>query len=190
MAKIAIVFFSAQGHTKQMAEAVAAGAKTVGAEVTLVEVAGKDITEGRYKSPDDFKACNEADAIIFGTPTYMGNISSQIKAFIDGAGGIWFAQGWKNKIAAGFTHSGSLSGDKLNTLQSLMTVALQHGMIWVGQAEMPAGDRPDQINRLGSFSGAMGRTSQGTADVPSGDITTARLLGGRVAEIAAKLVGK
>jgi NAD(P)H dehydrogenase (quinone) len=71
-------------------------------------------------------------SLIFGSPTYMGGVASQLKAFIDAASGIWFAQGWKNKIAGGFTHSGSPSGDKQGTLLYLAINAAQHSMIWVG----------------------------------------------------------
>ncbi len=91
---------------------------------------------------------NAADAIVFGTPTYMGGYAGQFKAFIDACGGIWYQQGWKDKIAAGFTHSQGLSGDKLNTLSGLMINGMQHGMIWVGTGVTPEGATPDKTKQV------------------------------------------
>lgn len=187
MPTVAIVYFSAQGHTHQIAEAVAEGAKGVaGTTVELVRIVGTDLTEGRWKNPAALATLAAADAIIFGTPTYMGGYSAQVKAFIDAASEVWMKLGWKDKLAAGFTHSGGLSGDKLNTLQSLWINAMQHGMVWVGQAEMVEGAGPDKVNRLSAFSGVMAQTDWGQDKVNDGDRKTAAILGTRVAEAAAR----
>jgi NAD(P)H dehydrogenase (quinone) len=187
MTKIAIVYFSATGHTQQVAEAVAEGAKSVaGTEVKLLRILGEDIHEGRWKNDSIIAALNEADAIVFGTPTYMGGYAAQFKNFIDGCGGIWYQQGWKNKIGAGFTHSQGLSGDKLNTLAGLMINGMQHGMIWVGTGITPQGATPDKINRLSSYSGAMAQSNIDQPNIGPGDRETAVLLGQRVAETAVR----
>lgn len=187
MPTIAIVYFSAQGHTHQIAEAVAEGAKGVpGTTVEMLRLVGSDITEGRWKNPTVFAKLASADAIIFGTPTYMGGYSAQMKTFIDAASVIWAQLGWKDKIAAGFTHSVGLSGDKLNTLASLWVNAMQHGMIWVGLGELVEGTTPDKINRLSSYGGAMAQTDMGQERVNDGDRKTAAILGKRVAETAAR----
>jgi NAD(P)H dehydrogenase (quinone) len=184
MPKIAIVYYSAQGHTHTVAEAVQAGAASVaGTTVDLIRIQDSEIQNGRWKNDAAVTTLNAADAIIFGTPTYMGGVSAQVKAFIDGCGGIWYQQLWKNKIAAGFTHSQGLSGDKLNSLQSLFINAMQHSMIWVGLGQMVQGPAPENINRLASFSGAMAATYPAENPVSSGDVETARLLGVRVAEV-------
>jgi NAD(P)H dehydrogenase (quinone) len=132
-------------------------------------------------------ALNEADAIMFGCPTYMGGVSAQFKTFIDAASKVWFKQGWKNKLAAGFTNSGSPSGDKRATLQSLFINAMQHSMIWVGLGAMNeakgAGDT-EAINRIGSYVGAMAQSPQGEASPLDADLRTAEVLGKRVAEAA------
>jgi len=121
MPTVAIVYFSAQGHTKQVAEAVAEGAhKVAGTTATLYAIVGADIAEGRYKNDVIMKSLEVADAIVFGTPTYMGGYAAQFKAFIDAASGAWMKQLWKDKVGAAFTHSSGLSGDKLNTLVSLI----------------------------------------------------------------------
>lgn len=74
---------------------------------------------------------DQADAITFGCPTYMGNMSAGMKSFIEAAAKKWFTLAWKDKIAGAFTNSSSFSGDKLNTLVGLVINAMQHGMIYV-----------------------------------------------------------
>lgn len=178
---IVVVYHSGYGHTAKVAAAVAEGA-----QAKLISVDG--ISEA------DWAALDAADAIIFGSPTYMGNVSAQFKGFMDAASRRWMSQAWKNKIAAGFTNSMSYSGDKYATLMALVTNAMQHGMIWVGQAEMAPSlkgtDVPDvtAINRVGSFIGLMTQANNDSAEVtpPSGDIETARLFGARVATITAQ----
>jgi NAD(P)H dehydrogenase (quinone) len=127
----------------------------------------------------------------------MGGVSAKYKEFIDQGSKRWLSQTWKNKIAAGFTNSGSYSGDKLNTLFQLHINAMQHGMIWVGLGLLPANakgvDGPDsnQINRVGSYMGlaTQANTSEG-ADIapPKGDLDTAKMFGQRVAIITRQFV--
>ncbi|MBA4150812.1 MAG: flavodoxin family protein [Verrucomicrobia bacterium] len=188
MKQIAIVYFSGSGHTQLMAEAAHRGASSI-TDVTaeLLPVDGRDIVGGRFQNEALLQKLKQADAIIFGTPTYMGGVAAQFKAFVDATGGIWFAQEWKNKIAAGFTHSGSLSGDKLSTLQYLSLFAAQHGMVWIGNAHH---NSIDGMNRLGSYLGVMGATAQPTGTVPevnAGDIATMEALGRRVGNLSQEL---
>jgi NAD(P)H dehydrogenase (quinone) len=189
MPTVAVVYYSAQGHTHAIAEAVAEGARGVaGTTVVLHRLQDADIQNGRWKNDAVIKDISAADAIIFGTPTYMGGYSAQMKAFIDACGGIWFKQGWKDKLAAGFTHSQGLSGDKLNTLQGLVINAMQHSMLWIGPGLLVEGTDPTNVNRLSSYTGAMAQTFPGDAPVNDGDKKTAGLLGKRVAEAAARWV--
>jgi NAD(P)H dehydrogenase (quinone) len=189
MPTVAVVYFSAQGHTHQLAAAVAAGARAVpGTAVELVRIVGGDITEGRWKNPTALATLAAADAIVFGTPTYMGGYAAQMKAFLDAASEVWMRQGWKDKLAAGFTHSQNLSGDKVATLQQLWVNAMQHSMIWVSPGQMVEGFDPAQVNRLGGYSGAMAQTPWGQDAVSDGDRKTAEGLGRRVAEAAARWV--
>jgi NAD(P)H dehydrogenase (quinone) len=186
MPSVAVVYFSAQGHTQQLAEAVAEGAKSVaGTTASLHAIVGTDIQEGRWSNKQILEALSAADAIVFGTPTYMGGYAAQFKTFIDGASVVWFQQGWKNKIAAGFTHSQGLSGDKLDTLFGLMVNAMQHGMIWIGTGTLPNGNSPENVNRLSSYCGVMAQSNMDQPRVSSGDRQTAVILGQRVAEFAA-----
>ena len=177
MAKVAVVFHSGYGHTQRVAQFVAEGA---GAELITIDANG-DITDAQWATLD------AADAVIFGSPTYMGMASWQFKKFADATSKRWFTSAWKDKVAGGFTISASPSGDKLSTIQYFITLSQQHGMIWVGQPAMNDGT----INRIGSNSGVMaqvGPTSP-AEDIPQGDLDTAKAYGERVAAVAAKLRG-
>ncbi len=187
MPAVAVVYYSATGHTHELAVAVGEGAASVaGTTVELVRLLDSDIQNGRWKNDEQLAKLNAADAIVFGSPTYMGGYSAQLKAFIDACSGVWYHQGWKDKIAAGFTHSQGLSGDKLNTLQGLVVNAMQHSMVWVGTGVLVEGPAPENVNRLSSYTGAMAQTYPGDAPVNGGDRKTAVALGKRVAEAAAR----
>lgn len=182
MTKVSIVYFSGQGHTHLMAEAVAAGVNRVeGATAELVRITGDQIVEGRCQNQEALDKLSKSDAIVFGSPTYMGGVAAQFKAFIDAASSVWFVQGWKDKIAGGFTHSGSYSGDKQGTLLYLAINAAQHSMIWIGNAEPNDGT----VNRLGSYLGVMGQSQVDMSGAPAtldpGDRKTAELYGERIA---------
>ena len=177
MTKTAVVYHSGYGHTQRVAEFVAEGAQ---AELIAIDADG-NITEAQWEALD------AADAIIFGSPTYMGMASWQFKKFADASSKRWFGSAWRDKVAAGFTISASPSGDKLSTIQYFITLAMQQGMIWVGQPDMNDGNN----NRLGSNSGVMsqvGPTSP-AADIPQGDLDMATAYGARVAKIAGQLRG-
>ena len=187
MSKIAIVYFSGMGHTHLMAEAVAAGAKKVtDCTVELLRITGEQITDGRWQDDAMIETLNQSDAIIFGSPTYMGGVTGQFKAFIDGAG-VWFEQKWKDKIAGGFTHSSSPSGDKQGTLLYLVTHAAQQSMIWVSIGDLPSSyqGKDDGVNRLGGFLGVMGQSALDMSgkppEVDPGDALTAERYGERIA---------
>ena len=188
MPTVSVIYFSGSGHTTKLAEAVNKGAASVaGVKTNLISISGDDIEKGRYKNDAVFAQLDASDAIIFGSATYMGGPAAQFKAFADATAGKWFTSAWRDKIAAGFTVSMSPSGDKLSTLHYFFTLAMQQGMIWIGQPEMPL--QPNGVNRLGSNSGAMGQAGQESPDVaPSeGDKLTGEILGKRVAEYAVKL---
>ncbi len=182
MSAIVIVFHSGYGHTAQVAQAVAEGS---GGTLLAIDAQGK-LPEGGWEQ------LAAAKAIVFGSPTYMGSVSWQFKKFADETSKVWGGQGWKNKLAAGFTNSATMNGDKLSTLHYLITLSLQHSMLWVGTGLMPSNSKAstrDDINYVGSTSGLMTTTpSDATADemVP-GDIATAKAFGARVADALALL---
>ena len=150
MSKVAVIHHSGFGHTAKQAESVAEGAKSLaGTEVKVVKVEDFE-TEAAF--------IDAADAIIFGSPTYMGGVSGPFKTWMDATSQRWYRCAWKNKLAAGFTNSASQSGDKLNTLIHLAIFAAQHGMIWVGLDVLGGKNSStgsvEDINRLGSYLGA------------------------------------
>lgn len=189
MATISIIYFTGSGHTAKLAEAVGKGAASVeGVKAQLFSISGDEIVRGRYKNDDVMAALDASDAIIFGSPTYMGGPAAQFKAFADATVGAWSAQKWRDKLAAGFTVSGAPSGDKLGTLQYFHTLAMEHGMIWIGLGETPM--QPNGVNRLGSWIGAMGlaQPDESPEDAPnSDDKLTGELLGKRVARFTLRL---
>jgi NAD(P)H dehydrogenase (quinone) len=187
MTRIAIVYHSGYGHTRKQAEAVLNGAGAVqGVEARLLAVA--DLSDPESEA---WSTLDRADAIVLGAPTYMGGPSAAFKGFLDATSGRWAEQRWKDKLAAGFTNSAGMNGDKLATLQQLSLFAMQHGMVWIGLGLLPGNHTstgsPDDLNRLAGFLGAM---AQSNADAPAelapprADRATAEHLGRRVAEAA------
>jgi len=182
MSTIAIVYHSGYGHNQAIAEAVAKGAEAVpGTKVSLVPVAEAEARESELDA---------ADAIIFGSPTYMGGISAAFAKFKDWTSKRWMARAWQDKLAAGFTVSASWGGDKQNTLYQLLTLAQQHGMVWVGLGLAPGNNHSkgstDDLNRTGASIGLMAQAhgDQGVEGIGASEFRTAELLGKRVGEAA------
>lgn len=182
MSDIVVVYHSGYGHTKKIAEAVAAGAR---ARLVPVDQEGN-------VPPGAWDTLAAADAIIFGSPTYMANVSWQFKKFIDESSKAWAAGTWKDKLAAGFTNSGGMNGDKASTISALFTMAQQHGMLWVGTGMMPSNkkdSRRDDINYVAAFAGLATTTpvDASVEEMARGDLETAHLFGQRVQVQAARL---
>jgi multimeric flavodoxin WrbA len=183
MTQVSIVYHSGYGHTAEQAKAVARGVeKVAGVELHIFTA---------EEAQQQWDALKASDAIIFGSPTYMGSASAAFKAFMEASSEKWYVREWKDKIAAGFTTSASQSGDKLNTLIQLAVFAAQHGMIWVGQDLLPGNNNSkgsvNDLNRLGGFLGALAQANadQGPEFGPiQSDLLTAEHLGERVATIA------
>lgn len=185
MTIVSIVYDSKRGHTKKLAEAVLKGVMSV------------ENVDGHIFSADEamseFDILNKSDAIIFGSPTFMGTISAKMKEFMDSTSKVWYKQAWKDKLAAGFVNSGWPSGDKLNTMNQLSIFAAQHGMIWVSLGMLPGDLQREacELNRLGSFLGAMSCSpAKESCEVapPECDLQTAEFLGKRVSDLAKKFI--
>lgn len=171
--QIVVLYHSGYGHTEQVAQHIVKGAASVaGIEPQLMSV-----------SELDWAVLAQADTLIFGAPTYMGSVSAAFKQFMDDSSKIWFQLGWQDKLAAGFTNSGALSGDKQVALQQLQTFAAQHGMHWLSFPLQPTGTGPQDLNRLGANSGLMTQSDNESADItpPSGDRLTAEHFGRHIA---------
>lgn len=185
---IGVVYHSARGHTRRQAEAVREGVTEAGAHCLFLDVS---------EAADRWDDLARADGIIFGAPTFMGNVSAEFKAFQDATSTAVLARGflWKDKLAAGFTNSGSQSGDKLVALMAMAVFAAQHGMHWINPALPPANNSSrgsvEDLNRLGFWLGAAAQSNvdQGPdLAPPDSDLRTARHLGRRVAEVAGQLL--
>ncbi|EPS8830319.1 flavodoxin family protein [Vibrio parahaemolyticus] len=190
MSKIAIIYFSKTDVTGQLARAIAAGVEQQSikqqgeCEILSHRIEGSEIIEGRFVNPNLMDELAEYDAIIFGSPTYMGGVAAQFKAFADASSESWYHQKWANKVAAGFTSGGALNGDQSCTLQYLQTFAYQHGMMWVGLDKI-SNSGEQNLNRYGVQGGIV---AQGGADgqLHASDVATAEYLGKRVAMLVDK----
>ncbi|WP_375547589.1 flavodoxin family protein [Oceanicaulis alexandrii] len=185
--QIAIAYHTGYGHTRVLAEAVAQGVeRQSGARAELIDVT--DMNAERWA------ILAVSDAIIFGSPTYMGAVSGPFKTFMDQTSAIWLARGWADKLAAGFTVSSSQAGDKFATLSQLATLAAQHGMLWVSLNQLPGNNSStasvDDLNRIGGSLGAMAQANNDQGPdlaPPAADRETAARLGARVAELAQRM---
>ncbi len=173
---ISIVFHSGYGHTRRVAEAVASGS---GGQLLEINAEGE-------LPANAWEQLARARLVVFGSPTYMGSVSWQFKRFADATSAVWAQQGWKDKLAAAFTNSAGIGGDKASTLGTLFTLSQQHGMVWVGTGMMPANTKAstrDDVNYLASFSGLATATPADASvdEMPPGDLRTATLFGERLA---------
>src|SRR5918996_360654 len=159
LVRVAVVFHSGTGHTRVQAEAVHRGAARVtGVAAELIAV---DEVESRWQSLDG------ADAIVFGTPTYMAGPSASFKAFLDATAPRWQEQRWRNKLAAGFTNSAGMNGDKLATLQALALFAMaasgsaqRGGVTWTtASPPSPSCSAPTSTDSTTATRGACARCS-------------------------------
>jgi multimeric flavodoxin WrbA len=179
---ISIVYHSGQGHTKQIAEILAENLQSELSRVHLISV---------DEVKEQFDLLHQSDTIVFGSPTYFGNVSAGFKQFMELTGGFWYNQVWKDKLATAFTVSSSRSGDKLNTLISLALFAAQHSMQWISQGIMPRycnNEQTDGQNRIGSYLGLMIQSDNAREINPPhpGDILTTELFAKRILEVTLK----
>lgn len=195
-AKVAVIYYSATGNVYKLAQAIEEGAKEAGAEVRLRKVhelapeeaiksnqgwydhalMTEDVPEAQL---DDLEW---ADAYIFGTPTRFGNVSAQLKQFIDTAGGLWFQGKLADKVVSGFTSASNANGGQESTLLSMYNVFMHWGSIIV-----PNGYTDQSIFAAGG--NPYGTSSTGTDEGPTEEeLAVARYQGRRIAEKAQALV--
>ena len=158
--------------------------------VHLFEISDDDFSGSRWNNDQMMAVLDESDAIIMGSPTFMGTVSTQLKAFMEATVTRYLPETWKDKIAAGFTVSGGIAGDKFNTLSTISTFAMQHGMIWVGLGSNPF-NSDEGINETGHYYGATGRAEldDDPLDAPTRpQLKAGEQLGKRVAEYVVRLV--
>jgi len=184
--QLVIAYHSGFGHTATLADAVASGACAAGAAMRLVAV--------DRMADSDWDALDDSDGIIFGSATYMGNVSAAFQTFAERTGRRCLDGTWRDKVAAGFTNSGAKSGDKQSALFSLAVFAAQYHMHWVnlglGAGWNSADGSIDDLNRLGFWLGAGAQTDvdANPDQVHPSDVRTCEHLGSRVARVTAELL--
>lgn len=185
MLSVAVIYYSQQGATHSLCEALCLGIKDVsGVLAKSFRIVGKDIQNGRFVNDEPLELVDACDAVVFGSPTYMGGPAAQFKAFADASSDRWESQTWSNKIAAGFTCGSSPSGDQMATLQYFSILAAQHGMHWVNLNAIGHSGN-NGLNRLGM---QLGGSAWVTTDlIDASDLATMRYLGKRVALTTLKL---
>ncbi|SFI18598.1 NAD(P)H:quinone oxidoreductase [Modicisalibacter xianhensis] len=201
MSRVLIVYYSSYGHIETMAKAVAEGARSVsGTEVDIrrvAELVPDEVAEkSGYKLDQDAPLLDNPnelanyDAIIIGTPTRYGNMTSQMRNFWDKTGGIWAQGKLVGKVGSAFTSTASQHGGQETTLTSIHTMLFHMGMVVVGV--------PYSCAALTELSEVSGGTPYGATTIAGGDgsrqpseneLTIARFQGEHVAGIAAKLKG-
>ncbi|PID64215.1 MAG: flavodoxin, partial [Gammaproteobacteria bacterium] len=146
--QIGVVYFSKTGHTEQLAKAIIKGIQNT-SDIAIIEhnIRDDEIVNGRFCNELLFQQLTDCDAITFGSPTYMGSVAAQFKAFLDSSSDLWEKQLWADKWAVGFTCGAGLNGEQTCTLQTLFTFASQHGMLWLGLDKPSLGK--EKLNRMG-----------------------------------------
>lgn len=199
MTKVLVLYYSTYGHIESMAEAVAAGAREAGAEVDVKrvpETVPEEIARANHFRLDQaapvatIAELENYDAIVIGTGTRFGRLSSQMAAFLDQAGGLWARGALNGKVGAAFTSTGSQHGGQETTLFSLITNLLHFGMTIVGLDYGFAGQMGHDKVRGGAPYGATTIAGgDGSRQPDEDELAGARYLGSRVARTAAKLFG-
>lgn len=181
MIKVGIVYFSATGATDILAHEIGQGVCSIDdASAEYFRITKDLLAGGRFRGDAVLTGLDTCDAIIFGSPTYMGGVAGQFKAFADSTSELWCQQLWADKLAAGFTCGSAPNGDQSSTLYYFFTLACQHGMLWVS-IDSAHGYTCDEVNRLGSQVGVVAHVVGG--HVHQTDRKTAKYLGRRVATL-------
>lgn len=200
MTKVLVLYYSSYGHIEQMAEAVADGARSVGAEVDIrrvAETAPKEVVEAAHFKTDSDHSVIEGpdalagyDAIIIGAPTRYGRMPSQMAAFLDTTGGLWMRGALNGKVGGAFTSTASQHGGQETTLFSLITNLMHLGLVIVGldygfQGQMGV----DEVRGGSPYGATTISAGDGSRQPHDEELAGARYQGKRVAEVAAKLAG-
>ena len=198
MTKVLVLYYSSYGHIETMAQAVAEGARKVaGTEVTIKRV--PELVPPEVAKASHFKTDQAApiatvdelpnyDAIIVGTPTRFGNMTAQMKNFLDQTGGLWFKGALIGKVGSVFTSSATQHGGQESTILSTHTVLLHHGLVVVGLPYSCADQMGVEEIKGGSpYGDSTIAGADGSRQPSAKELGMARFQGEHVAKIAAKL---
>lgn len=197
MAKILVLYYSTYGHVETLAEAIAEGAREAGGTVDIRRVAelvpDEVARSSHYKLDQSAPLATLAelpdyDAIIVGSPTRYGRLSSQMAQFWDQTGGLWFQGKLAGKVGAAFTSTASQHGGNETTLFSLLTNLIHHGMVVTGLPYSFQGQLTlDEVSGGTPYGASTIAAGDGSRAVTENEKAGARYLGGHVAKLAAKL---
>ena len=197
MSKILVLYYSSYGHIEALAEAIAEGARAAGGQVDIRRVAEtvpEDVARASYYKMDQpapvatVAELEGYDAIIVGTGTRFGRMSSQMAAFLDQAGGLWARGALHGKVGAAFTSSATQHGGQETTLFSIITNLLHFGMTIVGLDYGFAGQmRNDEVVGGAPYGVTTIANGDGSRQPSETELESGRYLGRRVAETAQKL---
>ena len=199
MAKVLVLYYSSYGHIETMSRAVAEGAASTGAEVTIKrvpELVPADVAKAsgiKLEQAAPVATVDELpayDAIILGVPTRFGNMPAQMKNFLDQTGGLWFQGKLIGKVGSVFTSTATQHGGQESTILSTHTVLLHHGMVIVGLPYAFQGQMGVSEVTGGSPYGASTiADGNGSRQPSANELAGARFQGAHVAKIAARLAG-
>lgn len=199
MARVLVLYYSSYGHIETMAKAIAEGAREAGADVDIRRV--PETVPAEIAKNAHFKLDQEApvatvpeladyDAIIIGTGTRYGRMSSQMAAFLDQTGGLWARGALNGKVGAAFTSTGSQHGGQETTLFSIITNLLHFGMTIVGLDYGYAGQTGvDEVKGGAPYGATTITDGDGSRQPSEAELAGARYQGRRVAEVAGKVFG-
>lgn len=197
LARVLVLYYSAYGHIETMAHAVAEGARSAGAEVTVKrvpELVPEDVAKASHFKLDQpapvatVEELADYDAIIFGAGTRYGTVASQLRNFIDQTGGLWAKGKLVGKVGSAFTSSATQHGGQESTILGLIPTMMHHGMVVVGLPYAFQGQMGVEEVKGGSPYGASTITGGDGSRQPSAvELEAARFQGAHVARIAAKL---
>ena len=197
MTKVLVLYYSSYGHIETMAHAVAEGVRTAGAEVDVKRV--PELVPAEVAKSSHFKLDQAApiatidelanyDAIIFGTPTRFGNMTAQMRNFLDQAGGLWFQNKLVGKVGSVFTSSATQHGGQESTILTFIPTLLHLGMIYVGLPYTFAGQfGHDEVKGSSPYGASTVAGGDGSRQPSAVELEAARFQGGHVAEIARKV---
>ncbi|WP_182421959.1 NAD(P)H:quinone oxidoreductase [Aureimonas sp. ME7] len=197
MTKVLVLYYSSYGHIEQMAKAVAEGAREGGAEVDIrrvPETAPPEVVKAAgFKADHDFPEAQPDelaayDAIIVGTPTRYGNMSSQMASFWDRTGGLWAQGKLIGKVGGVFTSSATQHGGNEATIFSVHKTLLHHGLVIVGLPYSFQGQMAmDQIVGGSPYGATTMAGGDGSRQPSQIELDGAKFQGRHIAEIAGKL---
>jgi NAD(P)H dehydrogenase (quinone) len=197
MAKVLVLYYSSYGHIEKMAEAVAEGARSMGAQVDVKrvpELVPEDVARASHFKLDQaapiatVEELPNYDAIILGVPTRFGSMPAQMKNFLDQTGGLWFTGKLVGKVGSVFTSTATQHGGQESTLLSTHTVLLHHGMVIVGLPYAWQGQmKLDEVTGGSPYGATTISGGDGSRQPSANELEGARFQGRHVAQIAKRL---